>query len=119
MRNNVTFADLVAIARRVGVQVVEAPSSHRGHLGTMGTVRGLTLHHTGTPNTYKAADDYPDFNVVKEGRTGLENSLSAWGVGRWRAIYVFSEYLSWHAGTWSWNGITDGNGDFLGIEAAG
>lgn len=119
MRNNVTFSDLVAIARRVGVQVIEAPSSHRGTKGTMGTVRGVTCHHTGTPNTFNPTVDYPDFNVVKEGRAGLVNSLSAWGIGRFRAIYVFSEFLSWHAGEWSWKGLTDGNGDFLGIEAAG
>lgn len=118
-RNNVTFRDLVAIARRTGVAVKEAPSSHRGDLGSMGTVRGVTCHYTGTRNSFQPLEDYPDFNVVKEGRAGLWNSLSAWGLGRWKYIYVFSEFLSWHAGVWNWKGITDGNGDFLGIEAAG
>lgn len=119
MRNNVTWNDLVACARRVGVEVIEAPSSHRGKKGTMGSVRGVACHHTGTANSYKPAEEYPDYNVVKEGRTGLLNSLSAFGIGRWRAIFVFSEFLSWHAGEWNWKGITDGNGDFLGIECAG
>lgn len=114
-----TWGRLVAVARRVGVKVVEAPSSHRGHLGSMGTVAGCVCHHTGTPNSYAPTDDYPDFNVVKEGRAGLNNSLSAYGVGRRDAIYVFSEFLSWHAGAWSYAGITDGNGHFLGIECAG
>lgn len=115
----VRFEDLVAIARRVGVTVVEAPSSHRGQIGEMGTVVGVTCHHTGTPNTYRPELEYPDFNVVKEGRPGLENSLSAFGLGRQTTIYVFSEDISWHAGVWLWKGITDGNGHFLGIEAAG
>lgn len=114
-----TFDQLVFIARRVGVEVVLAPSSHRGTIGLMGTLLGCVRHHTGTPNTFMPDADYPDYNVVKEGRPGLWNSLSAFGLGRHRAIYVFSEDVSWHAGEWLWNGITDGNGHFLGIEAAG
>jgi hypothetical protein len=117
--SQLTWNQLVAVARRVGVKVIEAPSSHRGKLGNMGSVVGVVCHHTGTANTYSPATDYPDFNVVKEGRAGLVNSLSAYGVGRRDAIYVFSEYLSWHAGVWNWQGITDGNGHFLGIECAG
>lgn len=118
-RHIVTFDDLVAIARRVGCKVVAAPSSHRGKIGEMGTVMGVTCHYTGTANTFRSGDEYPDYNVVKEGRAGLNNSLSAYGGGRSSTIYVFSEDLSYHAGTWSWAGITDGNGHFLGIEMAG
>lgn len=123
----VTFDDLVFIAKRTGVEnwvsggvrgkVVSAPSSHRGHVGEMGTVVGCTRHHTGTAETFREAEDYPTYNVVKEGRAGLSNSLSAYGLGRYFGIYVFSEDISWHAGTWSYAGITDGNGHFLGIEA--
>lgn len=118
-RHIVTFADLVAIARRVGVTVVEAPSSHRGRVGEMGTVIGVTCHWTGTGLSFNPSSEYPDYNVVKEGRPGLNNSLSAFGLGRNSTIYVFSEDLSYHAGTWSYGGTTDGNGHYLGIEAAG
>lgn len=114
-----SWDEVVFIAERVGVNVVKAPSSHRGKKGRMGSVVGITRHHTGTPNSYKPNDDYPDYNVVKEGRSGLRNSLSTYGIGRHTSIYVFSEFLSWHAGAWNWQGITDGNGHFLGIEAAG
>lgn len=125
----VTFDDLVMIARRTGVEnyngmgvrgkVVAAPSSHRGQVGEMGTVVGCVRHHTGTAESFLPTSDYPTYNVVKEGRSGLENSLSAFGLGRFSGIYVFSEDISWHAGTWSYAGITDGNGHFLGIEAEG
>lgn len=133
-RHIVTFADLVYIAKRTGVenwrgedytgapvrgQVIAAPSSHRGQVGEMGTVVGPTRHHTGTPEVFKIAADYPTYQVVKEGRAGLSNSLSAYGLGRWYGIYVFSEDISYHAGAWSYAGITDGNGHFLGIEAEG
>lgn len=118
-RHIVTFADLVAIARRTGAKVVEAPSSHRGHVGEMGTVTGVTCHWTGTGLSFRPSDEYPDYNVVKEGRAGLNNSLSAWGGGRYTTIFVISEDLSYHAGVWSYGGTTDGNGHFLGIEMAG
>jgi hypothetical protein len=123
----VTFDDLVAIAKRTGVEnwvqggvrgkVISAPSSWRGKRGEMGTVVGVTRHHTGTSEDFRATEDYPTYQVVKEGRSGLDNSLSAYGLGRYFGIYVFSEDISWHAGTWSYAGITDGNGHFLGIEA--
>lgn len=120
-----SWNEIVLIAKRTGVEnwpggrVVAAPSSWRGKRGNMGTVVGVTRHHTGTAETFLADQDYPTYNVVKEGRSGLDNSLSAYGLGRWNSIYVFSEFLSWHAGTWSYAGITDGNGHFLGIEAEG
>jgi hypothetical protein len=133
-RGQLSWEALVYIAKRTGVdnwvgkdyngntvrgRVVAAPSSWRGRKGSMGTVVGCTRHHTGTPETFSAAADYPTYNVVKEGRSGLDNSLSAYGLGRWHSIYAFSEFLSWHAGSWSFAGITDGNGHFLGIEAEG
>lgn len=118
-KGQLSWKELVYIATRTGINVIEAPSSHRGKKGRMGSVAGVVLHHTGTPNTYKPELDFPDYQVVKEGRPGLENSLSAYGIGRHKNIYVFSEFLSWHAGVWNWNGITDGNGRFLGIEGAG
>ncbi len=133
-RGQLSWEALVYIAKRTGVdnwvgqdyngntvrgRVMAAPSTWRGRKGNMGTVIGCTRHHTGTPETFSAAADYPTYNVVKEGRSGLDNSLSAYGLGRWNTIYAFSEFLSWHAGSWSYGGTTDGNGHFLGIEAEG
>jgi hypothetical protein len=125
-----SWNELVTIAARTGVtnwrgpkgevgKLILAPSSHRGRNGSMGSVVGCVRHHTGTDESYSASSDYPTYQVVKEGRAGLVNSLSAYGLGRYYAIYVFSEFVSWHAGTWFWSGITDGNGHFLGIEAEG
>jgi hypothetical protein len=133
-RGQLTWAELAYIAKRTGVenwvgkdyngntvrgQVIAAPSSWRGRKGSMGTVLGPTRHHTGTPETFRPEADYPTYNVVKEGRSGLDNSLSAYGLGRWYGIYAFSEWLSWHAGSWYYAGTADGNGHFLGIEAEG
>lgn len=80
----------------------------------MGTVYGPMLHHTGSPG---ATGDYPTLRVVRDGRAGLRNSLSMYGLGRSGTIYCISEKISWHAGGGNWNGVTDGNGHFAGIEA--
>lgn len=103
------------VAKRTGYPVVEAWSGHNA--GTMGTVYGPVLHHTGTPST--VAGNYPTLKVVRDGRPGLVNSLCAYGIGRDGTIYLVNEKVSWHAGAGDWKGVTDGNGHFLGIEAEG
>lgn len=106
-------ATVVSVAKRTGYPVVEAWSSHNA--GIMGTVYGPLLHHTGSTNPTGA--DYPTLKVVRDGRAGLENSLCMYGLGKSGTIYCVSEKISWHAGVGKWNGITDGNGHFAGIEA--
>lgn len=110
-----TRAQVVNVAKRTGYPVVEAWSSHNA--GTMGTVVGPILHHTATPES--VGGDYPTLKVVRDGRPGLENSLAMYGIGRSGTIYCISEKISWHAGEGDWNGVTDGNGHFAGIEAEG
>lgn len=107
-----TRAQLTTIATRTGypVKAVWTP----GH-GTMGTVNGVIMHHTATPQS--AAGDYPSLNVVTKGRSDLPGPLCNFGLGRSGTIYLVTEGIAWHAGAGTWKGITDGNGHFLGIEA--
>lgn len=106
-----TRAQVLNVAKRTGFPVVEAWSGH--NKGNMGTVYGPMLHHTGS----KGSGDYPTLRVVRDGRAGLENSLSMYGLGKSGTIYCINNYISWHAGAGNWNGVTDGNGHFAGIEA--
>jgi hypothetical protein len=108
-------SQIVQIAKRTGYPVVEAWSGNNA--GTMGTIMGPLLHHTGTPES--VGGDYPTLKVVRDGRPNLENSLAMYGIGRSGTIYCINDKISWHAGVGDWNGITDGNGHFAGIEAEG
>jgi hypothetical protein len=101
------------IAARTGYPYVEAWSGH--NKGAMRGVWGALVHHTGT--SWAAAGDYPTLRVVRDGRTGLLNSLSMFGLGKSGTAYLISEKVSWHAGAGEYNGLTDGNGFLAGIEA--
>jgi hypothetical protein len=101
------------IAARTGYPYVESWSSHSK--GAMRGVWGALCHHTGT--AWNVAGDYPTLRVVRDGRPGLVNSLSAFGLGRSGTIYLISDKVSWHAGEGEYNGLRDGNGYLAGIEA--
>jgi hypothetical protein len=112
-RGGLTRDQMRRIAARTGYPYTEAWSPH--NKGAMKGVWGALVHHTGT--SWSAAGDYPTLRVVRDGRPGLVNSLSGFGLGRSGTIYLISEKLSWHAGVGEYNGLTDGNGYLVGIEA--
>ena len=109
-----TRQEVLDVARSTGQPVVEAWSNHNA--GQMGTVLGPMLHHTGSAWTYPT-NKAPTLRVVRDGRSGLENSLSMYYIDYEGVIYCISEKISWHSGAGSWQGVTDGNGHFAGIEA--
>lgn len=101
------------IAQRTGYPYTEAWSGH--NKGAMKAVWGVLCHHTGT--SWNAQGDYPTLKVVRDGRAGLENALSQYGLGKSGRIYLFTEKVAWHAGKGEYKGLTDGNGYLIGIEA--
>ncbi|MBM3315528.1 N-acetylmuramoyl-L-alanine amidase, partial [candidate division WOR-3 bacterium] len=112
-KGGLTRDQMRRIAARTGYPYVEAWSSR--NQGSMRGVWGAMIHHTGT--SWAAAGDYPTLKVVRDGRSDLQNSLCGFGLGRSGTIYLISEKLSWHAGAGNHNGMTDGNGYTVGIEA--
>ena len=84
----------------------------RGH-GDVGTIRGILCHHTAGPRT----GNMPSLGTVMKGRPGLEGPLAQLGLGRDGTFYVVAAGLAYHAGKGSWQGVTTGNTNFIGIEA--
>lgn len=105
--------DLADVLRRAGLNVVEV-GGWRGHNhGAMRAVRSIVCHHTAGP---WGGGDYPSFGTVRNGRPGLPGPLSQLGLGRSGTVYVFSNGVSWHAGT-TIDSSVYGNYYAIGIEA--
>jgi hypothetical protein len=104
---------LPQVLRDAGLEVVEHPGwQTRGH-GDMGKMQGVLCHHTGGP----LSGEFPDLNVLVTGRPDLAGPLSHLGLGRSGTFYVIAAGKGWHAGAGNWQGVTDGNSHFIGIEA--
>lgn len=104
---------LPGILRAAGLTVIEEPGwATRGH-GDVGNIVGVICHHTAGPKNGNA----PSVGVVTNGRPGLSGPLAQVVLGRDGTYYAIAAGKCYHAGAGKWQGITDGNGRFIGIEA--
>lgn len=83
-----------------------------GH-GDVGNILGVICHHTAGPKQ----GNMPSLNTLVRGRGDLPGPLAQLGLGRDGTFYVIAAGRSWHAGKGIWNGFTNGNSNFIGIEA--
>jgi len=82
-------------------------------LGDVGLTRGVLCHHTaGSMN-----GNMPSLRLLIEGRPDLRGPLAQLGLGRDGTFYVIAAGRCNHAGAGEWNGVTNGNAHFIGIEA--
>jgi N-acetylmuramoyl-L-alanine amidase/Putative peptidoglycan binding domain len=96
-----------------GLKVAETQGwADRGR-AEMGPVKGVMCHHTGTA----APGNMPTLNVLINGRPGLSGPLCQLGLGRDGTYYVVAAGRANHAGEGRWKGLTNGNSNFIGIEA--
>lgn len=104
---------LPGVLRDAGLEVLEHNGwQTRGH-GDMGKVQGVLCHHTCGP----LHGDLPDIGVLVDGRPDLGGPLCNLGLGRSGTVYMIAAGKGWHAGAGAWQGVTDGNAHFIGIEA--
>ena len=104
---------LPSVLRVAGLKVAEAQGwADRGRR-EMGQVRGVMCHHTVGP----PSGNMPSLNLLITGRPDLPGPLSQLGLGRDGTYYVIAAGLANHAGTGTWRGQTNGNTNFIGIEA--
>lgn len=104
---------LPAVLRNAGLRVAEEESwASRGH-GDVDKVLGVMCHHTVGPRS----GNMPSFNTLISGRSDLPGPLSQLGLGRDGTYYVIAAGKCYHAGNGNWRGLTNGNGNFISIEA--
>jgi len=104
---------LPSVLNAAGLKVALVPGwDSRGH-GDMGQVLGVICHHTAGP----LKGNMPSLGTLVDGRSDLAGPLAQLGLGRDGTWYVVAAGLCWHAGAGSWQGITTGNTNFIGIEA--
>jgi peptidoglycan hydrolase-like protein with peptidoglycan-binding domain len=82
--------------------------------GDVGIIRGVICHHTAT-NEKRA--NMPTLRTLIEGRADLRGPLAQLGLGRDGTYYVIAAGRCNHAGVGFWRGMTNGNANFIGIEA--
>lgn len=96
-----------------GLAVQEVPGwQNRGH-GDEGSVKGIICHHTCGP----LHGEMLDLHVIVDGRPDLGGPLAQLALGRTGIFHIVAAGKCWHAGAGKWQGITDGNSHFIGIEA--
>lgn len=100
------------VLRAAGLKVQREPGwETRGK--EAGTFEGVVLHHTAGPATGNA----PSLRIVRDGRSDLPGPLSCAVLARDGTWIIVSCGRANHAGVGTWNGLSDGNGRFLGVEA--
>lgn len=106
------------VLRSAGLKVaVQDGWENRGH-GDVGPTKGVMWHHTAGP----ATGNMPSLKTLINGShrpdgSFLPGPLAQLGLGRDGTYYVIAAGLCNHAGPGSWNGLTTGNTNLIGIEA--
>jgi hypothetical protein len=104
---------LADVLRAAGLKVAEVEGwKTRGH-AAMGVVKGVLCHHTAGGRT----GNMPSLNTVINGRADLAGPLCNLGLGRDGTWYCVAAGLAYHAGRGSWQGVTAGNSQMIGVEA--
>lgn len=96
-----------------GLKVSEVPGWRNRGRGDVGRIFGVICHHTVGRNT----GNMPSLNVLINGRPGLSGPLAQLGLARDGTYYVVAAGRANHAGRGKWKNITNGNSNFIGIEA--
>lgn len=107
------------VLESAGLKVAECPGWRTRGRGDIGTIRGVICHHTAGA----AKGVMPSLNTLINGRAAsinalaLSGPLAQLGLARDGAYYIVAAGRANHAGAGSWQGITTGNTNFVGIEA--
>jgi hypothetical protein len=111
MSFSLTWLPDVLIA--AGLKVAKVPGWENRGRSDVGETFGVLCHHTGG----RKQGNMPSLQVLIDGRPDLPGPLSQLGLGRDGTFYVIAAGKCNHAGKGIWQGQTNGNTNFIGIEA--
>lgn len=101
------------VLKEAGLKVALVNGWENRGRGDVGNIFGVICHHTAGPRT----GNMPSLNTLINGRSDLPGPLAQLGLGRDGTYYVIAAGKCNHAGQGMWKGITQGNTNFIGIEA--
>lgn len=104
---------LADVLVQAGLNVAEVPGWKNRGRAEVGPIKGVICHHTAGA----ANGNMPSLSVITNGRTGLPGPLAQLGLGRDGTYYVVAAGRCNHAGAGNWQGLRNGNQNFIGIEA--
>jgi Putative peptidoglycan binding domain/N-acetylmuramoyl-L-alanine amidase len=103
---------LPAVLESAGLKVATIDGWESRGRGDAGQTLGVMCHHTAGPKT----GNMPSLKTLVEGRSDLIGPLAQLGLGRDGTYYVIAAGKCNHAGQGLWQGTSDGNTHFIGIE---
>jgi len=116
---NYSLTWLPGVLQDAGLKVAQVPGWEARGLGDTGQVRGVICHAT----IGAKVGNMPSLRTLIDGRpptshqAGLSGPLSQLGLGRDGTFYVVAAGRCHHAGAGQWQGVRNGNTNFIGIEA--
>ncbi len=104
---------LPQVLKDAGLKVALVDGWETRGRGDVGNIVGVICHHTAGPRN----GNMPSLNTLIKGRADLPGPLAQLGLGRDGAYFVIAAGRCNHAGAGSWRSVTNGNTQFIGIEA--
>jgi peptidoglycan hydrolase-like protein with peptidoglycan-binding domain len=104
---------LPSVLKSVGLKVAAVDGWESRGNGDVGEIFGVICHHTAGPRE----GNMPSLRTLIDGRSDLPGPLAQLGLGRDGSYYIIAAGRCNHAGKGAWQGITNGNSNFVGIEA--
>jgi len=101
------------VLESAGLKVARVDGWEARGRGDAGLTLGVICHHTAGSRT----GNMGSLGVLIDGRADLPGPLAQLGLGRDGTYYVIAAGRCNHAGKGNWRGLTQGNTNFIGIEA--
>jgi peptidoglycan hydrolase-like protein with peptidoglycan-binding domain len=101
------------VLESAGLKVALVPGWEDCGRGDVHAILGVICHHTAG----ERRGNMPSLQTLINGRSDLAGPLAQLGLGRDGTFYVIAAGRCNHAGAGIWNGVTNGNSNFIGIEA--